>query len=263
MALNKKMLVHALKGNRAQIILAFLFAGCAMDTKQVQEWTGLSKPTAEDGLKALKGMGLLGSQALAHNRTVWLPAGDMLELQIQNFFISGPSSSGSNVNELINRDSLLLQPKTQIQKSFTSGNGGEVIVIEEVPADPEILKALDKAKIREPKRSMLARLEHVTVELIQGHVTTAPNKALAIYRIEHDWELPETEKGKTFVVDKGKRGVEVITVDFDYVGEVAEFTGHERDCKCIDCVVARSNFSTSILCPTCKHHRCECEDKDE
>src|SRR5688500_16801094 len=108
MALNKKMLVHALKGNRAQIIMAFLFARCALDTKAVQEWTGLSKPTAEGGLNALKGMGLLGSQALAHNRTIWLPAGDMLELQIPNFFISDPSSSSSvNVNELIKIDSLL------------------------------------------------------------------------------------------------------------------------------------------------------------
>jgi len=188
---NKKMLVHALKGNRAQIIMAFLFARCALDTKAVQEWTGLSKPTAEGGLKALKGMGLLGSQALAHNRTIWLPAGDMLELQIQNFFISDPSSSSVNVNELIKIDSLLLQPESQIQKSFITGEGVEIVDVDPNPPDPAILKALDDAKIREPKRSQLARLEHITVELINGHAKTAPNIGLAIYRITNDWEVPE------------------------------------------------------------------------
>ena len=189
--MNKKMLVHALKGNRAQIIMAFLFARCALDTKAVQEWTGLSKPTAEGGLKALKGMGLLGSQALAHNRTIWLPAGDMLELQIQNFFISDPSSSSVNVNELIKIDSLLLQPESQIQKSFITGEGVEIVDVDPNPPDPAILKALDDAKIREPKRSQLARLEHITVELINGHAKTAPNIGLAIYRITNDWEVPE------------------------------------------------------------------------
>lgn len=192
MGLNKRMLIHALKGNRAQIILAFLFAGCAMDTKDVQEWTGLSKPTAEDGLKALKGMGLLGSQALAHNRIIWVPAGDMLELQIQNFFISGPSSSSSNVNELNNINTSLLPPiKTQLSKSFISGNSGEVVDVDPNPPDPAILEALDAAKIREPKRSQLAKLEHITVELIKGHVASAPNIGLAIYRITNNWEVPE------------------------------------------------------------------------
>jgi hypothetical protein len=264
MSLNKKMLVHALDKSKARIILAFFFAGCALDLHEVMEWTGLSRPTASTGLQELKGMGLLGTQALAHNRTLWLPAGDMLDLQMQKSFTSGPSSRGSSVNELNNINSKLLQPlNSQMSKNFTSGNAGEVIVIEEVPADPAILKALDDAKIREPKRSMLARLEHVTVELIQGHVATAPNKALAIYRIEHDWELPEARKGNTFVVDKGKRGVEVVTVEFDYIGEIAAFTGHERDCNCMDCTMARTVFSTNILCPTCKHHRCECEAQNE
>lgn len=196
MPLNKKMLVHALDKSKARIILAFLFAGHAMDTAEVMDWTGLSKPTADAGLRELKSMGLLGSQALAHNRTVWLPAGDMLDFQMQKTFtstpqiektfISGSSSRGSNVNQLTD-DSLLLQPGSQLSKSFISGN---VIDAEENPPAPELLKALDAARIREPKRSVLARLPHVTVELIEGHVATAPNKGLAIYRIEHDWDVP-------------------------------------------------------------------------
>lgn len=228
MAPNKRLLVHALKGNRAQIILAFLFAGCAMDTKEVMEWTGLSKPTADDGLKALKGMGLLGTQSLAHNRTVWLPAGDMLELQIQNFFISGPRG-GSSSNQLIGND-LLLQPEVQIQKSFASGN---VIDVEENPADPEILKALDEAKIREPKRGILARLEHVTVELIKGHVATAPNKSLAIYRIEHDWEVIEPETKSVYSLNSL-----ICETCHTHPCECEE---HDIECSCIKC---RQSWST-------------------
>lgn len=191
MSLNKKMLVHALDKSKARILLAFFFAGCALDLQEVMDWTGLSRPTASTGLQELKGMGLMGTQALAHNRTLWLPAGDMLEFQMQSFFTSGPSSSGSNVNELIKNDSKLLQPiNSQVSKSFTSGDV-EIIDAEVAPADPAILKALDDAKIREPKRSQLARLEHVTVELIKGHVKTAPNIGLAIYRITNNWEVPE------------------------------------------------------------------------
>jgi hypothetical protein len=55
--------------------------------------------------------------------------------------------------------------------------------------DPLLLKALDEAHIREPARSRLAGLPHVTPELVAFHTETAPNIPTAIHRIEHDWPI--------------------------------------------------------------------------
>jgi len=48
---------------------------------------------------------------------------------------------------------------------------------------------LNDQNIREPARSRLARLAHVTPELIEYHCATAPNSGMAIYRIEHGWPV--------------------------------------------------------------------------
>lgn len=206
---NPKMLVHSLRGNKAQIMLAFLFAGCALDVEGVQSWTGLTRPTAYSGLKALKGMGLVGNQVLAHGRTLWLPAGEMLELgQMSNFFTSDLSSS-SSVNNIDKIDIPLLPPDNQMSKFFTS--------------DPAVFSALDEAKIRNPKRDELARLEHVTPELIAAHVKSAPNLALAIYRIQNNWPAPEmpSEYVSQFLCSD--------------CGEFPCVCEHADDCRCIKC----------------------------
>ena len=52
------------------------------------------------------------------------------------------------------------------------------------------LSALHDAGIQEPKRSQLARMNHITPRLIRYHVSNAPNLKLAIYRIEHNWTVP-------------------------------------------------------------------------
>jgi hypothetical protein len=57
----------------------------------------------------------------------------------------------------------------------------------------EILDCLDRYGVREPTRSNLARMEHVSAALIDFHFHTAPNIRLAIYRIKNNWEI-EQEK---------------------------------------------------------------------
>ncbi len=52
------------------------------------------------------------------------------------------------------------------------------------------LQALDEHNIREPARSRLARLAHVTPGTVRYHCGTAKNSGQAIYRIEHNWPAP-------------------------------------------------------------------------
>ena len=53
------------------------------------------------------------------------------------------------------------------------------------------LECLDRFGVREPARTRLAHLEHVTEPLIDYHCEQSPNISLAIYRIEHNWEIDE------------------------------------------------------------------------
>lgn len=58
-------------------------------------------------------------------------------------------------------------------------------------ADTEILRVLDSNNIREPARSKLANLPHISARLIRYHCTHAPNSGLAIYRIKQNWPIPD------------------------------------------------------------------------
>lgn len=180
----RRLLVQSLKGSQAQVLIAFLFASAAMDVRELQGWTGLKKETIRQALGALRDKGLVDRQVLAHGRRVWLPAGDLL--MVQNTEKRTPalqntekrtsdlaSSSGTNVP--------LLLEEEQEEESQESTKRTSVLV------------ACDQVGIREPARSRLAELEHVTPRLVKAHsdYAKAQDKSLgtAIYRIEHDWPI--------------------------------------------------------------------------
>lgn len=73
-----RMFVRSMNNSTAKILMAFLFAGCALDVKELRGWTGLQRQTIYDALEDLKALGMVESQALGHNRNVWLPASDVL-----------------------------------------------------------------------------------------------------------------------------------------------------------------------------------------
>jgi hypothetical protein len=64
------------------------------------------------------------------------------------------------------------------------------------------LAALDAAGIREPARSDLARLAHVTPELVQAHVRECGSLGLAIYRIKNDWKPKHTPMATRNVIEE-------------------------------------------------------------
>jgi hypothetical protein len=173
---NSKMLVQALKGNKAQIVLAFLFARCALDVQGLQCWTGLERHTLNDCLRALEAIGLVSKQRGEHGRQVWLTASDLL-FQMEGKLPSARLRGGGGGLEESRKNKLPPPPPVcQMEGKLPSA---------------EILAALDAVEIREPKRSVLARLEHVTPELISAHVekvkASGDSLSLAIYRIEHNY----------------------------------------------------------------------------
>jgi len=53
------------------------------------------------------------------------------------------------------------------------------------------LEELDNFGIREPARSRVAQKTHVTPELIRYHCGSSKSTGQAIYRIEHNWAIPD------------------------------------------------------------------------
>jgi hypothetical protein len=53
------------------------------------------------------------------------------------------------------------------------------------------LEELDNFGIREPARSRVAKKTHVTPELIRYHCGSSKSTGQAIYRIEHNWAIPD------------------------------------------------------------------------
>ncbi len=63
----------------------------------------------------------------------------------------------------------------------------------------ELERILKKAGIGEPKLSTLLGLAYITPEYARGHLARAPSVALAIWRMEQHWELPEPERPKSYI----------------------------------------------------------------
>jgi len=60
----------------------------------------------------------------------------------------------------------------------------------------EVLDCLDRYGIWEPTRTNLSKLDHVTPALVDYHCRTAPNIRMAIYRIQHNWEMKAEDAPK-------------------------------------------------------------------
>lgn len=58
-------------------------------------------------------------------------------------------------------------------------------------AESEIFRVLDDFGIREPARSKITGIPGITARAVQYHCKTAPNIAMAIYRIKNNWRVPK------------------------------------------------------------------------
>lgn len=150
-----KMFVRSLNNSTARILMAFVFAGMALDVKQLRDWTGMKRETIYNALEELRSIGKVQEQTLAHGRRVWLPAGDLLPGFRQMSETGTPKIQMSPKRTpelpdvpkkedetllvgggLINSESInLIPPPTQMSEMGTSGN---------VPNALEILRHTDQ-----------------------------------------------------------------------------------------------------------------------
>lgn len=170
--------LQSLRGNQALILLAFLAVRRGMTIEELEGTTGLHNDTVRTAVRGLAAKGLLHKQRGEHGRQTWLPAADTFfgVLLNQNPKTSDSGSSSSRVFQ----NSLPLQEEQEEQAE--SENFGLC------------LRACDDVGIREPKRSEIAQLEHVTPSFIRAHVAQAKREGFqigtAIYRILNNWEVP-------------------------------------------------------------------------
>jgi len=142
-----KMFVCSLNNSAAKILVAFVLARSALDVQELREWTGMKRETIYDGLRTLKGRGMLEKQTLAHGRAVWLPAGDFLPgfFQMSEKGTPDPQMSGFRTPALVVVDSLNLTDSestssTSVQMS-EKGTPDPLEGNREYPSVKEILAA--------------------------------------------------------------------------------------------------------------------------
>ena len=251
------------------IALAFLLIARALTIEDLESVTGLHNDTVRAAVKGLASKGLLYKQVGERGRATWLPAGDTFFGRL----MQNPKTSDSGVyddvvveleeRKKISATSLTTRP----QNPKTSDSGVK-------PAQAACLAALTEAGIHGRKAKQLAKLDWVTVEYIRGHFEQVQHETwdnpqgMMIYRIEENVPVEDAPAQKDFgskFVDGGKyRQSERIVYTFDLEAHVADFMGHEKGCRCFDCVMLRaSHGDTRVVCSTCKHHECTCEESEE
>jgi hypothetical protein len=219
-----------------------------MMLSELEELTGLDNDTVRKCVRALASKGLLVLQRGERGRQTWLPAGDSF---LAGLFGQNPKTSDSEIQN----------PKTSDSGSCSSSSNA--LVASYLPQeqeegaesenfgfwkpDPAVKAALDAAGIREPKRSQLAGLEHVTPELIEAHVEQAKRDGLslgtAIHRIQHNWDVDLT------IVKRSKAP-----------------NGHDFGCSCRTCQTARNNVAFGTHCPDCwkeLNSECRCSESED
>jgi predicted DNA-binding transcriptional regulator len=169
--MNAKLLVQALKSSKAQVLMAFLFAGRAMDNQEIREWTGLERKTVDSTVASLIAMGLLGKQMAAHGRPIYVPAGDVLPLfQMSEKWISEPVVVvEANSKALVSSITTI----TTIPQMVGKRTSEEQAALQAV---------LNEYKIVGRMRGQLIACEWVTAEYVRAHVEGAIG--------ENNWDQP-------------------------------------------------------------------------
>lgn len=196
-------MLRSLKGAPLACLVALMFAQRDGLGPQGAEWierqTGYSDKPVGQALLLLEELGLIAR----NGRYAW---------QLSNGALQLPLMTGGEGTPPPGNLGLALPEKSPEALGVgniptpPSSSGGRFIRLiengstttgesEKFRVRAEVLKALDEAGIREPARSRLAGLAHVTVELVEYHASTAETCGQAIYRIEHNWDVKSSANG--------------------------------------------------------------------
>lgn len=244
---NPVTFLRSLKGAPLSVLVALMMARKALTNAELCTWTGYRDDNVREAVRLLGDLGWLSARS---PRGPWaLADGRQLPLMSGNPDFFGVDSSSSTYP---GRVPTIEQQEEEDGKPDFFG----------VAAN---LAACDEAGIREPARSELARLPHVTPDFVRRHVANALSEGgtigTAIHRIRYNWSLPDGEGVRVSVRDRGRRGVERIITPDDLIRDVARFVGHAEGCTCLDCVVGRTQ-GLGALCPTCRRYYCVCDESE-
>ena len=210
-------------------LIALMQSGKPENAEYLEKYTSFTDKTVLDALEFLQDEGWitrngryawqiaknafqfpLMAQTESHPLEGALPAGgdgaDQTPIALTDDSPTGRPVAGADLDPAMQKDSEILRlgesPSRRISgsplassRSFIKDSRDENLLPLASGPDPEILRVLDKFGIREPARSRLARLEHVTEELIEYHCANCERSGQAIYRIENNW--PVEQKAET------------------------------------------------------------------
>jgi len=201
-------LVRTLKGAPLSILMILRLIGQPATAEYLERTSGYTDKPVNAALLLLEEYGLISR----NGRYAWQICAGVQQLPLMNM-LDNPSSNenpDSQGEENLSSDednsdsiggtrNLSESELFRLPSSSRSLNlDFKDLEVKELPLlehDPELfrvtenLAACEAADIREPKRSRLSKLPHVTAALIRYHVQTAPNIPLAIYRIEKNWRV--------------------------------------------------------------------------
>ena len=170
-------LVRTLKGAPLSILMILRLIGQPATAEYLERTSGYTDKPVNAALLLLEEYGLISR----NGRYSWQICDGVQQLPLMNL-ISEPSQEE-------NPDSQGEENLSSDEDNSDSFGGTRNLSESELFRVSENLAACDAADIREPKRSRLSKMPHVTAALIRYHVQTALNIAMAIYRIEHNWRI--------------------------------------------------------------------------
>jgi hypothetical protein len=212
---------RALKGAPASVLVVLQLTGSSMTNRDLQHWTGYSSDTLTAATRLLVQLGCLvgrspvGPWSLPGTRGLALPdrvraASENPGSSAENFGTPPASTESLSENpgpasENLGTPAGNLGPSAE---SFGTPSSTRNLLLVEKPEleeknldlgleesrELENLRTLTELGIREPARSRLARLPHVTPEYIEDQVEQALAQGqkigAAIWRIEHQRRVP-------------------------------------------------------------------------
>jgi len=227
--------IRALKGAPISIIMLFLIERRQLSQEYLRRYSGYSDEAVHDAVDVLSEFGILQAAgryewALADgvkqlplpiqpDQPTEEPENRRIAIQAIEAFQEEPeldkpgqvSSDNSGANPLASSRSLIKDSRENLllARAASSGKSGANSRV------ADNLAELARHHIREPAKTRLAGLEHVNPEMIRAHCEGKP-PGQAIYRIEHNWPVPQAEEKKSDEDERRK-----------YIsGEYAEFIEH-------------------------------------
>jgi hypothetical protein len=197
-------MLRTLKGSPLSVLMALALAGQPVSATWLETVTGYTDKSIQSGLNVLVEFGL----ATRNGRYYWQIADGVAQLplmvpeleELAEEIFEAPVDPEPAVEISIDSEKFRLGiiPSQSLASGFNQNldqKESSNPPLARGPDDSEKFRlnsaALDENGIREPARSRLAALEHVHPRLIRYHCARATNTGMAVYRIEHNWAVPD------------------------------------------------------------------------